>query len=157
MEIGDAFYPDDPFDFGKSVPAGRYTAHIIGMELSENVKFGRYVADVFKPEYEIDRDEHPNYADNTVRDNGIFRYKKTEDAIYEHKKNWGFAKFISMMGLGKEERKSGQLPFLYLHDIKMAKVLIDVFKKKFLNDLDEEIHYPVARVIQLIDKAPVPF
>ena len=54
MEIGDAFYPDDPFDFGKSVPVGRYTAHIIGMELSENVKFGRYVADVFKPEYEID-------------------------------------------------------------------------------------------------------
>ena len=28
---------------------------------------------------------------------------------------------------------------------------------KFTNDLDSEISYPVARVIQLSNKAPVPF
>ena len=57
MDLGDAFYPDDPLDFSKSVPAGRYTASIVSMDISNNVKFGRYVADIFKPEYEIDKDE----------------------------------------------------------------------------------------------------
>ena len=157
MDLGDAFYPDDPLDFSKSVPAGRYTASIVSMDISKNVKFGRYVADIFKPEYEIDKDEHPDYADSIVRDNGIFRYKKTEDSLYEHKKNWGFAKFISMMKLRKEEGEGNQLPFLYLHDIKMAKVLIDVYRKRFINDLDTEVYYPVATVIQLLDQPPVPF
>jgi len=50
MDLGDAFYPDDPLDFSKSVPAGRYTASIVSMDISENVRFGRYVADIFKPE-----------------------------------------------------------------------------------------------------------
>jgi hypothetical protein len=157
MDLGDAFYPGDPLDFSKSVPAGRYTASIVSMDISKNVKFGRYVADIFKPEYEIDKDEHPDYADSIVRDNGIFRYKKTEDSLYEHKKNWGFAKFISMMKLRKEEGEGNQLPFLYLHDIKMAKVLIDVYRKRFINDLDTEVYYPVATVIQLLEQPPVPF
>ena len=62
-----------------------------------------------------------------------------------------------MMKLRKEDGKGNQLPFLYLHDIKMAKVLIDVYRKKFINDLDTEVHYPVARVIQLLEQPPVPF
>ena len=157
MDLGDAFYPGDPLDFSKSVPAGRYTASIVSMDISKNVKFGRYVADIFKPEYEIDKDEHPDYADSIVRDNGIFRYKKTEDSLYEHKKNWGFAKFLSVMGLRKKDREGGQLPFLYLNDIKGAVVLIDVFMKRFINDLDSEIAYPVCRTIQLQKPAEVPF
>ena len=50
MDIGDAYYPADDSQFTRSVPTGRYTASIIGMETSENLRFGRYVADVFKPE-----------------------------------------------------------------------------------------------------------
>ena len=53
--------------------------------------------------------------------------------------------------------KGKQLPFLHLSDIKDATVLIDVFKKKFVNDLDSEIHYPVARTIQFVKEAPIPF
>jgi hypothetical protein len=61
------------------------------------------------------------------------------------------------MGLRKEEGEGGQLPFLYLNDIKGAVVLIDVFIKKFTNDLDSEISYSVGRVIQLQNKPEVPF
>ena len=58
------------------------------------------------------------------------------------------------MELRKEGGEGGQLPFLHLNDIKNATVLIDVFMKKFTNDLDSEISYPVARLIQLENKAP---
>tara|TARA_R110002020_G_scaffold28130_4_gene89904 strand:+ start:4813 stop:5289 length:477 start_codon:yes stop_codon:yes gene_type:complete len=157
VDIGDAFYPADDSQFTRSVPTGRYTAKVVGMEISENVKFGRYVADVFKPEYEVDGKEHPEYEACVVKDDGVFRYKKVGDCQYEHRKNWGFAKFISIMQLRKDEGKGGQLPYLHLVDIKGAKVLIDVTMKTFMNDLDSEIRYPVARAIQLIETASVPF
>jgi len=155
--IGDAYYPSDLEGDRKTLPAGRYTASIVGLDLSKNVKFGNYIADVFKPEYLIDRKEHPEYEDYIVRDNGIFRYKEVEGMIYNHKKNWGFAKFISTMKLRKQDREGKQLPFLYLEDIKDSVVLIDVFMKEFMNDLDSEIRYSVARTIQLIKEPSVPF
>lgn len=157
VDIGDAYYPSDDGQFTRSVPSGRYTARIIGMDISENVKFGRYVADVFKPEYEVDGKEHPEYESCIIKDNGVFRYKKVDDYLYEHRKNWGFAKFLSIMQLRKDEGKGGQLPFLHLPDIKNAIVLIDVNMKTFYNDLDSEVRYPVARTIQLIKSAGVPF
>jgi len=157
VDVGDAYYSGDPLQFRKNVPAGRYTATVIDMETSENVRFGKYIADVFKPEYEIDSKEHPDYADITVKDNGIFRYKKMQGFVYKQRKNWGFAKFMSIMRVLKDGGKGGQLPFLHLADIKRAQVLIDVFQKSFVNNLDSEIHYSVARVIQLIKEAPVPF
>ena len=157
VDIGDAYYPSDDGQFTRSVPSGRYTARIIGMDISENVKFGRYVADVFKPEYEVDGKEHPEYESCAIKDNGVFRYKKVDDYLYEHRKNWGFAKFLSIMQLRKDEGKGGQLPFLHLSDIKNAIVLIDVSMKTFYNDLDSEVRYPVGRTIQLIKSAGVPF
>ena len=157
VDFGDAYYPSDLDDGRVSVPSGRYTAMITDLSISENVKFGNYVADVFKPEYTIDREEHPPYDGCSVIDNGIFRYKKIDDCLYEHSMNWGFAKFLSVMGLRKKDREGGQLPFLYLNDIKGAVVLIDVYMKKFVNDLDSEISYPVCRTIQLQNKPEVPF
>ena len=157
VDIGDAYYPSDDGQFTRSVPSGRYAARIIGMDISENVKFGRYVADVFKPEYEVDGKEHPEYESCAIKDNGVFRYKKVDDYLYEHRKNWGFAKFLSIMQLRKDEGKGGQLPFLHLSDIKNAIVLIDVSMKTFYNDLDSEVRYPVGRTIQLIKSAGVPF
>ena len=117
VDIGDAYYPSDDGQFTRSVPSGRYTARIIGMDISENVKFGRYVADVFKPEYEVDGKEHPEYESCAIKDNGVFRYKKVDDHLYEHRKNWGFAKFLSIMQLRKDEGKGGQLPFLHLSTV----------------------------------------
>ena len=102
MDIGDAYYSGDPFDFQKTVPAGRYTAIIRSMDVNKDVQFGQYIADVFKPEYEIDAKEHPEYTDCFVKDNGIFRYKQSQGFVYE-------------------------------------------------------IHYPVARTIQFVKEAPVPF
>mgnify|MGYP003112292266 FL=1 len=157
VDFGDAFYPADDNQFSKSVPAGRYTAIITDMSTSENVRFGRYVADVFKPEYEIDGKEHPEYEACMVKDDGVFRYKKVDDCLYEHRKNWGFAKFLSVMQLRRDKGKGGQLPYLYLNDIKGAKVLVDVFMKKFVNDFESEVYYPVGRVIQLFKSAEVPF
>jgi len=157
VDFGDAFYPSNDSQFSKSVSAGRYIATITGMNTSENVRFGRYVADVFKPEYEIDGKEHPEYEACVVKDNGVFRYKKINDCLYEHRKNWGFAKFLSVMQLRKDKGEGGQLPYLYLNDVKGATVLIDVFMKKFVNDFESAVYYPVGRVIQLIKKAEVPF
>ena len=157
VDYGDAYYPLYEDNDKKIVPSGRYTAMITDLSISENVIFGDYIADVFKPEYTIDKKEHPPYDGYSVIDNGIFRYKKIDNYLYEHRKNWGYAKFLSIMELRKEGREGGQLPFLHLNDIKNATVLIDVSTKKFTNDLDSEISYPVARVIQLCNKAPVPF
>ena len=157
MDTGDAYYSGDPFDFQKTVPAGRYTAIVRDMDVNKDVQFGQYIADVFKPEYEIDAKEHPEYIDCFVRDNGIFRYKQSQGFVYELKKNWVFAKFVSIMRVIDGGVKGKLLPFLHLSDIKDVTVLIDVFKKKFVNDLDSEIHYPVARTIQFVKEAPVPF
>ena len=157
VDIGDAYYPSDLDDNRISVPKGRYTAVITDLSISENVRFGKHIADVFKPVYAIDKESHPQYDGCSVIDNGIFRYKKVGDSLYDHSKNWGFAKFLSVMGLRKKDREGGQLPFLYLNDIKGAVVLIDVFMKRFINDLDSEISYPVCRTIQLQKPAEVPF
>ena len=157
VDIGDAYYPSFLDNNNGSVPKGRYTATITELSISENVKFGDYIVDVFKPEYTINKEAHPPYDGCSVIDNGIFRYKKAGDSLYDHSKNWGYAKFLSLMGLRKEEGEGGQLPFLYLNDIKGAVVLIDVFIKKFTNDLDSEISYSVGRTIQLQNKPEVPF
>ena len=157
VDYGDAYYPLYEDNDKKIVPSGRYTAMITDLSISENVKFGNYIADVFKPEYTIDKESHPPYDNCSVIDNGIFRYKKVGDSLYDHSKNWGYAKFLSIMGLRKEEGEGGQLPFLYLNDIKGAVVLIDVFIKRFTNDLDSEISYSVGRVIQLQSEPKVPF
>ena len=54
VDIGDAYYPTFLDNDNNSVPKGRYTAIITDLSISENVKFGNYVADVFKPNYIID-------------------------------------------------------------------------------------------------------
>ena len=154
-DYGNAYYPLDLESDRVSIPKGRYTAAIVSLELNKNIKFGRYIADVFKPEYLIDVSEHPEYEDVVVKDDGIFRYKEIDGYKYDPKKNWGFAKFLSIM---KIQKLNGQLPFLYLKDINNTKVLIDVYMKTFFNDIDSEVRYPVARAIQLLERQEdVPF
>ena len=156
-DVGDAYYPSSLDGDKGTVPKGRYTATVVDLSVSENVKFGKHIADIFKPVYTIDKQDHPPYDGCSVIDNGIFRYKKVGDSPYDHSKNWGFAKYLSLMGLRKEDGEGGQLPFLYLNDIKGAVVLIDVTIKRFMNDLDSEIAYSVCRTIQLQNKPEVPF
>ena len=59
VDYGDAYYPLYEDNDKKIVPSGRYTAMITDLSISENVIFGDYIADVFKPEYTIDKKEHP--------------------------------------------------------------------------------------------------
>ena len=63
---------------------------------------------------------------------------------------------MSIMGL-YDKGEEGQLPFLYLNDINGSVVLIDVFVKKFKNEYDKDVRYPVARLVQIVDIAEVPF
>ena len=49
-DYGNAYYPLDLESDRVSIPKGRYTASIVSLELNKNIKFGRYIADVFKPE-----------------------------------------------------------------------------------------------------------
>mgnify|MGYP003117212479 FL=1 len=153
-DFGNAYYPGDSDPLSKGVPTGRYSSRIVDLEVTTNLRFGKYVADVFKPEYAIDGMQHPEYSDSCVLDNGIFRYKEKEGFLYDPKKNWGYVKFISFFGLYKKNSKGVQLPVISLPDIKSSNILIDVFMKSFTNEYEKEIKYPVARAIQLLsDKA----
>ena len=157
MDFGDAYYPTDIGLSKQSVPEGRYEAKIIDLELTKDVQFFKYMSDVFKPEYSIDDKSTPELIGEIVKDNGIFRYKKVDGYEYEHSKNWGYAKFISLMKIPKEEWEGNQLPFLFLNKIKNKRVLIDVSLKKFKNETGSDVSYPVARTIQLIENDNIPF
>ena len=57
------------------LPTGEYIAKIVDVEISANVRFGNYIADVYKPVYSIIRNDDTELNGMEVRDNGIFRYK----------------------------------------------------------------------------------
>lgn len=158
-DIGDAYYPADIEPVKRGIPEGRYSSKIISLEVINNVSCGsgKYIADIFKPEYLIDPNEHPEYKGESVMDNGIFRYRKSDGYIYEPKKNWGYAKFMTIANLYKSGSNSDHLPFLELNDIKGAVVLIDVFMKKFVNEYEKDVRYPVARAVQFTKPAEAPF
>ena len=77
-EVGDAYYPGDIDSTKSGVPEGRYTAKVVNLEIVKDLSFNKHIADVFKPEYEIDSKEHPEFAMETVLDNGVFRYKQKD-------------------------------------------------------------------------------
>lgn len=155
--FGDAYYPGDIDPVKRGIPEGRYSSWITGLEVTKDVKCGKFIADIFKPEYNIDTIEHPEYKNESVMDNGIFRYRQVDDYLYDPKKNWGYVKFMDIAGLYKGSKEGGQLPFLSLGDIKGAGVLIDVSMKKFVNEYDKDVRYPVARAVQFTKPAEAPF
>ena len=111
-----------------SVNLGKHIATIVDVETSNNVRFGKYIADVFKPVYKV--------GGNTVKDNGIFKYKQVQGFSHDPKKNWGYAKFL------KFENLIGEL------------VEIEVYEKIFNNTFSKRVKYPVARVVRTVE---VPF
>ena len=126
-----------------SVPTGQHISTIIGIEISSNVRFGQYVADVFKPIYRV--------KENTVRDNGIFRYKQAKGFLYDPKNNWGYAKFLNVMGVKKNNAVDEKYKF---ENLVGKLVLIEVYDKVFTNEFSKRVKYPVAR---LLKKVEVPF
>lgn len=125
------------------VDTGKYIARITDVEVSENVRFGRYIADVYKPVYMV--------GGNTVRDNGVFMYKKVEGFLYDPKKNWGYAKFLNSLGV----KKSSAIDERYKFEQIVGKLVeIEVYNKVFNNEFSKRVQYPVARVLR---KVEVPF
>ena len=126
-----------------SVPTGQHISTIIGIEISNNVRFGQYVADVFKPIYRV--------KENTVRDNGIFRYKQAKGFLYDPKKNWGYAKFLNVMGVKNSSSTDDVSKF---KNIIGELVEIEVYEKIFNNTFSKRVTYPVARVVKHVE---IPF
>jgi len=126
-----------------SVNLGKHTAKIVDVEISNNVRFGKYIADVFKPVYKV--------GENTVRDNGIFKYKHVQGFSHDPKKNWGYAKFLNVMGVKKSNTNGGDFKF---ENIIGELVEIEVYEKIFNNTFSKRVKYPVARVVRIVE---VPF
>jgi len=133
-----------------SVNLGRHTAKIVDVEISNNVRFGKYIADVFKPVYKV--------GTNTVKDNGIFVYKVQQGFQFEPKRNWGYSKYLKLMQLEKDrDNSTGMIAPLKRSDIIHNVVMIDVFDKTFTNDFSQYVKYNVARTVELITKGDFPF
>ena len=128
----------------EKVETGIYIASIVDIEVAENVRFGKYIADVYKPIYRINNDLR-------VRDNGVFKYKQVEGFLYNPQKNWGSAKFLNTMGVKKKNSTNERFKFEVL---KGELVKIEVYTKIFNNEFSKRVQYPVAKVLQ---KVEVPF
>ena len=126
-----------------TVETGKHIARIVEVEISKDVRFGRYVANVYKPIYRIN--------DKTVRDNGVFMYKKVEGFLYSPQKNWGYAKFLNTVGVKKSNALGESFKFESLIN---TLVEIEVYEKIFDNEFSTRVKYPVARVLR---KVEVPF
>ena len=126
-----------------SVNLGRHTAKIVDVEISNNVRFGKYIADVFKPVYKV--------GENTVRDNGIFKYKHVQGFSHDPKKNWGYAKFLNVMGVKNGNSTDATSKFKNLIG---ELVEIEVYEKIFNNTFSKRVTYPVARVVKHVE---IPF
>jgi len=118
------------------IQSGKYTARITNIEIAKSVRFGRYIADVFKPIYAVE--------DSIVRDNGIFKYKRQEGYLYDAKKNWGYYKFLKSMGINNMQH--------ILDDKIIGKIVaLEVYQKNFRNEFDSYVKYPVGRVIKVVN------
>tara|TARA_Y100001951_G_C11243147_1_gene241767 strand:- start:50 stop:445 length:396 start_codon:yes stop_codon:yes gene_type:complete len=126
-----------------SVNLGRHTAKIVDVEISNNVRFGKYIADVFKPVYKV--------GGNTVKDNGIFKYKHVQGFSHDPKKNWGYAKFLNVMGVKNNNSIDDSSKFKNLIG---ELVEIEVYEKIFNNTFSKRVTYPVARVVKHVE---IPF
>ena len=126
-----------------SVNLGKHIATIVDVEISNNVRFGKYIADVFKPVYKV--------GANTVKDNGIFRYKHVHGFLHDPKKNWGYAKFLNVMGVKNNNSTDDNSKFKNLIG---ELVEIEVYEKIFNNTFSKRVTYPVARVVKYVE---VPF
>ena len=133
------------------LPAGNYDAIIVDMSTVTDIKCGLFIADIFKPVYRIIDGEH---KDMEVIDNGFFRYKQVNGYEYESNKNWGFAKFMQLLGTYSKKDGKVNLPYITKRDVSHKRVRITVWDKSFINETSDRISYPVARAVSLINEVP---
>mgnify|MGYP005814196945 FL=1 len=123
-----------------SIGTGKHNAKIVDVEVSRDVRFGRHVADVYKPIYALDEWE--------VKDNGIFRYKKADGYLFDNRKNWGYAKFLRIMDI--EESNDSSASF-QPNEIIGKLVVIEIYEKTFTNEFSKRVKYPVGKLVKLLE------
>lgn len=146
-----AYYIPGETGSGPKMPSGEYEAIITSLEMTENVKCGGFIADIFKPVYRIANSEYEN---TDVRDSGVFRYKEKAGYNFKPSRNWGFAKFCGILGLDNEVNGKVTLPYLELDMIDGYKVVIDVSYKNFVNESGNPVRYPVATLKKKLGEVP---
>ena len=126
-----------------SVNLGRHTAKIVDVEISNNVRFGKYIADVFKPVYKV--------GTNTVKDNGIFKYKQVQGFSHDPKKNWGYAKFLNVMGVKNSSSTDDVSKFKNITQEEIQnKLSINIKNRKMTNDLKEWFNNKVDEIVATV-------
>ena len=148
---GNAYYIPGETGSGPKLPSGEYEATITSLEMTENVKCGGFIADIFKPVYRVANAEYQN---TDVRDNGVFRYKEKAGYNFKPSRNWGFAKFCGILGLDREDGGKVTLPYLQFDMIDGFKVVIDVSYKNFVNESGNPVRYPVATLKKKLGEVP---
>jgi hypothetical protein len=148
---GNAYYIPGETGSGPKLPSGEYEATITSLEMTENVKCGGFIADIFKPVYRVANSEYQN---TDVRDNGVFRYKEKAGYNFKASRNWGFAKFCGILGLDREDGGKVTLPYLQFDMIDGFKVVIDVSYKNFVNESGNPVRYPVATLKKKLGEVP---
>jgi len=133
------------------IPKGEYEATIINLEMVNNIKCGKFIADVFKPVYRVDHPDHPSVD---VKDGGIFRYKEKVGYEFEPSRNWGFAKFCEILGVTKEENGKVSLPYLNVDMMDGFKVMVEIDYKGFVNKTGMSVNYPVATLKKKLGEVP---
>ena len=146
-----AYYIPGETGSGPKLPSGEHEATITSLIVTENVKCGGFIADIFKPVYKIVNSDHQNAE---VKDNGVFRYKEKAGYSFKPSRNWGFAKFCGILGLDKEDEGKVTLPYLRFDMINGFTVIVDVSYKNFVNESGSPVRYPVATLKKKLGAVP---
>jgi len=131
-------------------PKDRYEARIIDLETISDVRCGQHIADIYKIHYRIQGGE---FKDFVVKDNGVFRYKEKDGFMYEPKRNWGYAKFYDLLQLPKASNAKS-IPALDKNTIDGYIVKIDLSYKTFVNEMQTQVSYPIAKLIERVSEVP---
>ena len=126
-----AYYEEELVE---EIQPGTYKAKIVGLrsKLSTKVKSGAE-CDIYWPRYQIDED-HPQFGNMQVRDNGLFRYKECEPH-----RNVYYKKFLDKLGIElKKVKEQGkvvyELPPLLDDMIVNKEVMITVHEESWMSN-----------------------
>ena len=148
---GNAYYIPGDTGVGTKLPIGEYEATITALDVVQDVKCGKFIADIFKPVYTV---QHRDYPRTDIKDNGIFRYKEKPGYSYKPSRNWGFAKFCGILNLEQKDGDRITLPYLKFDTMDGFKVVIEISYKNFVNESGNPVRYPVATLKKKIGEVP---
>jgi len=132
-------------------PKGIYKARVIDLDTIKDVRCGEHLADIYKVHYRVQSGE---FKDFVVKDNGVFRYKEKDGFLYDPKRNWGYGKFYDILQLPKNTNGKSSIPALDKNTIDGYIVNIDLSYKTFVNEMQTQVSYPIAKLVEKISEVP---